>query len=77
MVEMNTTASASVQVSDGLKAGVMDAMKRVQEVSANTKTLVDEIPMDVWNAWDASHELALVADVDGAEIEDECEPKAA
>jgi hypothetical protein len=60
----------SVETTDLMTKAIQDAMARIKEVPA-TANLVDEISKEEWLEWDASKELALVADSDG--LEDECD----
>lgn len=71
MTEARTHSWAqSVQTTDELKKAIQAADERAALVYAQgTRTLVDEIPAHLWATWDASGELALVADcLDPAEI---------
>jgi len=59
-----------VETTDLMTKAMQDAMNRISEV-APTKNLVDQISKEEWLAWDASGEMALVADSAG--LEDDCE----
>lgn len=79
MAEMNTT-NAVVELDDAMHAGFNDAMARIQELNLDPQgTLVDSIPADVWDAWDASHENPTVKDtiLDGYEDDGSVEAAAA
>ncbi|MGY4306393.1 hypothetical protein ACVIJ6_003636 [Bradyrhizobium sp. USDA 4369] len=60
----------SVETTDLMTKAIQDAMARIKEVPA-AANLVDQISKEEWLEWDASKELALVADSDG--LEDECD----
>jgi hypothetical protein len=60
----------SVETTDLMTKAIKDAMSRIEQV-APTQNLVDQISKEEWLAWDASGEIALVADSSG--LEDDCE----
>lgn len=56
----------SVETDDLLHKAIAAASERAAKVYSNgRKTLVDQIPIEEWLAWDASEDLAIVADSDG------------
>jgi hypothetical protein len=62
--ELATTPS--VETDDLLRKAIAAATERAAEVySHGRKTLVDQIPIEEWFAWDATEDLAIVADSDG------------
>ena len=75
------SVAAPVELANAMQAGFQDALTRIEEVGVDPKaTLVDQIPSDVWAAWDASDEVASVFDPDGIDgFEDDgiLEPAAA
>jgi hypothetical protein len=60
----------SVETTDLMTNAIQDAMTRIKEVKLG-KNLVDQISKDEWLKWDASSEMALVADSSG--LEDDCD----
>lgn len=73
--------TSSVETTDVMSKAVQDAMARVAEVGGLAgNTLVDSISDEAWKNWDASREIALVADkdgVDGCDDDEESHQKAA
>lgn len=64
----------SVELTDALRTGFLDAMERVKSLDLNPcATLVDQISNDDWASWDASNEVALVVDSDGLNNDDDIE----
>src|SRR4051795_7639034 len=59
-----------VETTDLMTKAMQDAMSRINAVPA-TANLVDQISKDDWVKWDASDEMALVADSSG--LEDDCD----
>lgn len=59
-----------VETTDLMTKAMQDAMSRIKEVPAGTN-LVDQISKEDWVKWDASGEMALVADSSG--LEDDCD----
>jgi len=59
-----------VETTDLMTKAMQDAMSRIKEVPTGTN-LVDQISKDDWVKWDASGEMALVADSSG--LEDDCD----
>lgn len=58
--------TSSVETTDVMGKAIQDAMNRITEVGSSASiNLVDSISDEEWKAWDASGELALVADKDG------------
>lgn len=75
-----TTNNATVELGDALHAGFNDAMARVKELGLDPKgTLVDSIPQDQWDSWNASNENPTVKDtvLTGFEDDGEEHPAAA
>lgn len=53
----------AINAVNGLSAGVDAAMNRIRTLKLDPRaTLVDAISADAWSVWDASDEIALVAD---------------
>lgn len=66
------TATPSVETDDLLDQAITAACERAVKVYAKgRKTLIDQIPIDQWLEWDASDELAIVADSAGLDDDDE------
>ena len=69
-----THSVVNIDSHDTLVSAMMDAEERAVSVfGAQSKTLVDLIPHDEWEAWDASAERPNVADCDKLDIEDDLE----
>ncbi|HEY8161340.1 MAG TPA: hypothetical protein VIF34_03610 [Methylocystis sp.] len=69
----NKLAASSVHADDELQNAIAAATERAAEVYSNgRKTLVDQIPIKEWLEWDATDDLAIVADSDGLEDDDGC-----
>ena len=62
--------AAMVETTNVMSKAIQDAMNRIKEVNL-TENLIDQISTDDWLNWDASDEMALVADSDG--LDDGCE----
>ncbi|MGY4571529.1 hypothetical protein [Bradyrhizobium sp. USDA 3256] len=60
----------SVETTDLMTKAIQDAMLRIKEVNLG-QNLVDQISKEDWVKWDASEEMALVADSNG--LEDDCD----
>lgn len=58
--------SPAAHISDACSNAVLDAKAVIAETPAGA-TLVDKMPADFWSGYDASTEMALVADKDGIE----------
>ncbi len=62
----------SVETDDALKQAIAAATKRAAEVYAKGRnTLVDQIPIEEWLQWDASDDMAIVADSSGLGEDDD------
>jgi hypothetical protein len=67
-----THSVVNIDSHDTLVSAMMDAETRAASVfGAKNKTLVDMIPHDAWESWDASAERPNVADCDQLDDEDE------
>ncbi len=67
----NKLAVPSVEAGDELQKAIAAAHERAAQVySKGRKTLVDQISIEDWLAWDATDDLAIVTDCDGLEDEE-------
>ncbi len=66
-----TKAVEAVEVSDEMTLAIEagDAHARAFYASGRN-TLIDQISLEAWDAWDGSDEIALVFDPDGVDLAD-------
>ena len=72
------SGAIAVETTDLMSSAIEAALSRVSEMP-NSLNLVDKVSKEEWKCWDASNEVALVADTAGLDEDmlDEFPPQAA